>query len=738
MKSPTLLSCYLLYLSVSRSVIKSKPFPAISDNQKLVADDFKRFSQTFRHILLRKVPTAQNVRFIFNEEELKTLFGKGESVDDLVALFRSVSNRSVEGRGIYHDYLMIPFDLTEETTVVALFSRVDPLFNKRVGDDWLSDVRNEVRDHFLLLKQARIDDQTGLFNSSNLYSILDNPLATQPVQLLVVEIPARSGSFQLVASHLHKCVLSLQTCIPEGAIIHYLGNFVFAVLIEFQSENNKSKLANSLIAYFKREGFSRIHVGTSCRGRIDSDYVSGKTGRQLIDEAWTASRVATKRGPFSYCDFGLFAHPEKHPLVRPDSNLIRRLRRLWQESEHFCLVHFRSDDAGYSADQIVRPHLKKGTIVASETDLLVYFEGDSRDTILEWTENIVRHCRDIDGNKTVSAGVSCFPYSDFKKSEIPHNCLKALAHAAFFGDAGVALFDAVSLNISGDIYFSDGDLVKAVKEYKRGLKCDKINVNLHNSLGVTLALMGRFASAENCFEEALKLDEKSFMALYNLGLGELDSDRKVKAIAYFKRALACVVEEGMDESVLENDLKRQIGILASETGDCQMALDYLLPWHQTCEVTRLAEGVAYYIGKSYFALCQPMKAMEWLQRALRSYEYDDRAMHLLGQVYFEEEEGDDIALSLCQKSAELDPDNCVYRLDLAKIQLHCNMLPEAIGNLKQSLKSLELRTESQLFLAQSYLKIGQHKRALNWFNKVKSVNGANSDLYDNLKLCLTG
>ena len=714
-------------------MIKSKPFPVISDNQKLAADDFKQFSQTFRHILLRKVPTAQDVRFIFNEEELKIFFGEGEDVDDLVALFRSVSNRSVEGRGIYHDYLMIPFDLTEETTVVALLSKVDPLFNKRVGDDWLSDVLNEVRDHFLLLKQARIDDQTGLFNSSNLYSILDNPLATQPVQLLVVEIPGRGGSFQPAVSHLHKCVLSLQTCVPDGGIIHYLGNFVFAVLIEFQSENDKSKLANSLVTYFKREGFSRIHVGTSCRDRTDSDCVSGKTGRQLIDEAWTASRVATKRGPFSFCDFGLLAYPEQHPLVRPDNNLIRRLRRLWHESEHFCLVHFRSDDALYSADQIVRPHLKEGTIVASETDLLVYFEGGNGDTVLEWTENIVRHCRDIDGNKTVSAGVSCFPYSDFKKSEIPHNCLKAIAHAAFFGNAGVALFDAVSLNISGDIYFSDGDLVKAVKEYKRGLKCDEVNVNLHNSLGVTLAMMGKFASAENCFEEALKLDEKSFMALYNLGLGELDSDRKEKAMAYFKRALACAVEEGIDESLLENDLKRQIGILASETGDWQTALDYLLSWHQTCKVTHPAEGVAYYIGKSYFALCQPMKAMEWLQRALRSYEYDDRAMHLLGRVYFEEGEGNEIALSLCQKSTELDPRNRLYRLDLAKIQINCKMFSEALANLKQSLKSPELRVESQLYLAKCSMKISHYKRALNWFNKVGVDNGIHSNLYNNIK-----
>ena len=77
--------------------------------------------------------------------------------------------------------------------------------------------------------------------------------------------------------------------------------------------------------------------------------------------------------------------------------------------------------------------------------------------------------KDLDSRKSVSAGVACFPFSDFKKSTTPYNCRKALSHAAFFGKSGMALFDAVSLNITGDIYFSDGDFVKAVTEYKRGV-----------------------------------------------------------------------------------------------------------------------------------------------------------------------------------------------------------------------------------------------------------------------------
>ena len=80
----------------------------------------------------------------------------------------------------------------------------------------------------------------------------------------------------------------------------------------------------------------------------------------------------------------------------------------------------------------------------------------------------------------------------------------------FYGKSSAAVFDAVSLNISGDIYFGDGDLAKAVKEYKRGLKCDSRDVNLHNSLGVALAMMNKLSSALQSFKKALALDERQF------------------------------------------------------------------------------------------------------------------------------------------------------------------------------------------------------------------------------------
>ena len=50
-------------------------------------------------------------------------------------------------------------------------------------------------------------------------------------------------------------------------------------------------------------------------------------------------------------------------------------------------------------------------------------------------------------------------------------------------------------------------------------------------------------------------------------------------------------------------------------------------------------------------------------------------MNLLGRVYLEEGEGNEIALSLCRKSVELEPTNLRYMLYLAEVLLQCGLLP---------------------------------------------------------------
>jgi GGDEF domain-containing protein len=369
-----------------KRVFKKEPFPLISGNQGLVSKDFLRFSKAFAEILLEKIVTADHLEFIFNEVQLRNKFFEEENIEELVNAFQFVLENSHQICKKDH-FLFLPFDLSDESVVVAVFPKLDPLFLRRVTMDWLSEIRHEVKRSYLLLKQARIDDLTGLFNLSNLYSLLDGSAFTRDVLLLVVEIPGRSMTFQAATRHLHKCVESLKAINPEGSIVHHLGNSIFAIVTEYHKEREKNRLAASLVAGLKREGFKRVHVGTSCTADRN---VNEGIGRNLLDEAWTALRMAKKRGPYGFGDYALLVHPEIHPLARPPEKLLRKLRRLWKKSEKFCLAHFRSDDSRFSAGEDLLPVIDRGVTVVHGTDLLVFLADERGKSALQWAEKVIK------------------------------------------------------------------------------------------------------------------------------------------------------------------------------------------------------------------------------------------------------------------------------------------------------------------------------------------------------------
>jgi predicted Zn-dependent protease len=97
---------------------------------------------------------------------------------------------------------------------------------------------------------------------------------------------------------------------------------------------------------------------------------------------------------------------------------------------------------------------------------------------------------------------------------------------------------------------------------------------------------------------------------------------------------------------------------------------------------------------------------------------EDKAMNLLGRVYLEEREGNEIALSLCRKSVELEPSNLRYVLYLSEVLLQCGQYREARKNLYRCLKSRDCKMEAQQLLGESYAQEGQLRRAESWFKKI--------------------
>ena len=701
-------------------------FPTLSDNSTLTVEDFSWFSRSYAEILQKHLPAAKQVFFAFSAGQAENHFQEGEPIADLLSLFTQIKN-GVVLCGIHTNYLMLSFNVKGEERTVAIISGADPLFLKRVSEDWLLGIREAVAHEYLLLKQARVDSQTGLLNMSNLYSLLDRYGSNEGLRLILLELAPQRTSFQHVLRYSHRCATLLLDFVREGSMLHSLGQSTFALVVQQNSLEEQPEIERGLVTYLKRCGCHRVHIGSSLSKPVLEGENQGNNGRLLLDKAWTALRHATKRGPFSFCDFDRLANPEKHPLAPPGRNLLRRLNRLWFKSNSFCLVHFCGDIDTFPANSVVPQHVDQGVVVTDGCEVFVYLDGVKGADAVAWAKETIRRINSTDNNIHISAGVSAFPYCDFKKTEMVFNCRKALLHAAFYGKSSAVLFDAVSLNISGDIYFADGDLAKAVKEYKRGLRCDNQDINLHNSLGVALAMMNKLSPALQSFANALAIDSNNFMALYNLGLGEQTRNKKTEALAYLKKALQYYSQEDGGEELV-NDLTLQLGILSCDVGQYEAALSYLVPWQLENEKNQSAGPVHYYLGKAYYAQKESRKAMAALQRALRFDELDDRAMNLLGRVYLEEGEGDKIALSLCRKSVEMEPSNVRYLLDLGEVMLHCGLLHEARGNLYRCLRNRECKMEAQLCLGESFAQEGQYLRAQKWFEKIVVQKSDRQDL----------
>lgn len=697
---------------MENAVIKS--FPLSSPSVELSPEDFIRFSRSYIEILIKRIPTVQSVVFVHNIANLSKLYGASEDKEELENILADVL--SGERAYVIHDQcLMLPFPVADGGRVVAILDQPDEHFRQKVSDDWLSDVISAVTHEYQLLRQVRVDSLTGLLNVSNLFYLLDTYSLTTNLHLVLVEVPAQRPSFENILRQSKNCSTLLRHFIQGDVALHHLGQSTFALVLQNDHGNGRKEVEGALVAHLKKAGCHRVHIGSS----FNESRVHSVEGRLLLDQAWTALHHAAKKGPFSFCNYNSLAYPEKGQLSAPDKKIARKLARLWAESMRFSLVHFKSDKEYDSVRSLVEPKLPPETmIVEYDNDVLVYLNGFDKNSAFDWVKETIQYAADSSSGKvTVSAGVSSYPYGDFKKTEILFNCQKALLHAAFFGNSSGVVFDAVSLNISGDIYFSDGDLAKAVMEYKRGIKCDPKDVNLHNSLGVALVMMNKLPMAMRCFEQALKFDSKNFMALYNLGLGEQARNENVKAYSYMEKALENYANDEGGQEIL-SDLKVQLGILSCDIGKFKQSVFHLLPWFEENKKNQGAERIHYYLGKAYYGLKENKKAMAWLQRALRFNEYDDRAMNLLGTLYLEEKQGDDIALSLCRKSVELEPSNMPYRLDIAKAQRKCGQFVEARDNLRRCLRRKELKNEAQREMARGYQEEGYHQKAKVWYRKV--------------------
>lgn len=274
---------------------------------------------------------------------------------------------------------------------------------------------------------------------------------------------------------------------------------------------------------------------------------------------------------------------------------------------------------------------------------------------------------------TVSAGIAEYPTLSFQPAQVLDNARKALDHAAFLGPNSAMIFDAVSLNISGDQLFDQGDIKGSIEEFQQALKMDPTNINVHNSLGVCYGLLGEYEKAKLEFQSAVKLDHLEVMAWYNMGFTHmLNGDRK-KALDLFLKANA------INQDVFE--ITFQTGRLLMEMKQPESGKKFL----KHAALLEPASGAVFrYLGECYMKIGNVDAAIAAYKKAIKHNPGDAASLSAMGCLFAEQEENPEIAQMFCQESVQLAPDNGLFRYRLGQLYLKQNRLDDALREFKQA------------------------------------------------------
>lgn len=282
---------------------------------------------------------------------------------------------------------------------------------------------------------------------------------------------------------------------------------------------------------------------------------------------------------------------------------------------------------------------------------------------------------DLSGQKLPGAtvGIALYPCGDFTRSQIVDNAWKALDHAAFFGPDASAVFDAVSLNISGDRYYQEGDIQGAVTEFKTALALDPSNINVHNSLGVCYGVLGELKSALKEFETTLALDSKEFMAIYNIGLTHQLMGNLEPALKFFLQA------GDLKSDVYEITLNT--GHLLFKTGSAEKAMAFL---EKSVKLKPDSALAFRYLADCFKNLGRIKEAIDAYKKAVKLHPYDADSISALGWLFAKSGENLEIAIMFCRQAVELAPDEGLFSHRLGRLYLKSNRMKEALAALENA------------------------------------------------------
>lgn len=722
-------------------------YPFEWQERELCSEDFVHFQNQFSRIILERIPFADGpVTFMGPTDDPGAYLAALKKPKYWAPYIKRILKRQRAAVASERPILFMPIWGAETIVGLAVIESVDEIFADALSEEWLGDRSRIISRDFFLQKQLAYEPVTGMFNGRHLHDALDAALSdiqkiysgnneqtglgSSPgkVSILLLEIHPRANNAETAINYIVRAGYYLESFFGQD-VLHHLGNGIFGLIGHNVDEEQAQKLGKNILSWFRREGFSRIHIGINTVDGAEATILDEQPAipdpDTVLEQTWIALGKARRRGPYALCTYGSISKPETHLLRKAQPAVMAKLRKLWSNCDKFSILLISQDrelhEKVFPRRILALIEPKAETVAISQSEVFVFIADADIPKAISWARKFKKKLTGGLGT-TYSVGIAYFPCIDFNKSDIPQNGRKALLHSGFYGPDTVTVFDGISQNVSGDIYYGEGDLVRAVKEYKKGLELEPANANLLNSIGEAYAQMNKPKKARSFFEEIVHADSKHYMALFNLGVTYVTTGEYERAIDYFEQALA--VSKRIAEANQKNDLLLQLSKLYCRTGRYKKTVSLLEKEKVTDDAGSIAPGrnaLLRYLGESYMETGNNKKAIIVLQKAVRYNPHDAYSLSMLGELYARENQGDDIALSLCLQAVNIDDRHWKHWYRLGWVRYKMKQYEPALDALKECLRRERKYVDALNLAGQAYEELGAYAKACAMFQSVLKI-----------------
>lgn len=684
--------------------------PCAGNDTRLLARDFELLAQPFAEAIAGLFPEGLTLDFPAGMEEVEELVEGSTVQEEKSFLLPLILAEKIDEAGEVH-----------ESRVYLRLRTQDSTLAERISSEWLEAQAGPVLHLLSLLRPAFIDCASGLYNLRALASALGPDQQHQEHSTLY---------FLHLGCAKKNISETLRNCTEAAALLHQhldaalfsCGFGLFAALLPEQNAKSAGS-ARLLQRRLRQEGLSRVqilHLGAEQAAAIFSE--GGLAGFQ----EYLANM--DKQGPFGIFSVSRVSErrTERFRLARSDT--FRHLQQQWRGQKVFSLVFFRLEGESAEHGRLINlelpassapPALKQEAelLPADERTLVCILPGLSPVEAADKARRIRAHLHEALPGASIATGIAGWPCLDYVKKYIPANGLKALLHASLLGLGEEVVFDHLSLNVSGDFFFEEGDYHQAIREYRRGLLLKPDDVNLLNSLGVTLAAYGREHRAAACFRQALSLEAENHMALANLGYILLRQGKNHEALHCLEQAYSTFpVAETLPRELLKPLVQLQL-----EQGRYEEALQALTRWAASAPVEQDALYQRF-LGLALEGSGKTGEALVAFEQALKLSPQDAVSLGHLGGLYQLSGEGQELGLHLCRQAIRLERnDSSLWRI-LAWSHFTQGNVAAAAEALRHCLRLNRLDARALWLGAQIALQKKNEKEARYWLNRALKLH----------------